>query len=155
MAIRLGKAEAARSHEFLVRTRGNFARGKDRLPSKEGCDQRCKHYRYSITFCAAAVTFLAFARNEFGADYTSSSVTTLRWALAIWGAAIVTGFFVVSLSIRQVWLFEAKACKPRWDRWGPWETWILNGVRWGHTLLVFAGIGVTGWLLHISLLTKT
>jgi len=117
---------------------------------KDAYEERCKAYRYSITFCGGAVAFLALAKNDFGADYPSELLGSV---LAVWGLAIFAGFAVLNLSLREVWMYQRlpdtswlKRC-----RCDLFELFLLGIMMLVHIICVLTGVAVTAFLLLRSL----
>ena len=70
---------------------------------KDVYHEKCKAYKYSVSFCGGAVAFVALAKDRFGADYPGS---LLLIVLAAWGLAVFSGFAVLNLSLREVWYYQ-------------------------------------------------
>ena len=75
---------------------------RQRLLPKGEYSERCKAYKYSMSFCGGAVAFITLAKKELGLSLDANRELLLL-TLAAWGIAIFAGFIVLNLSLREVW----------------------------------------------------
>ena len=117
---------------------------------KEAYEERCKAYRYSISFCAGAVVFLTLAKGDLDADYPHD---LLLLVLTMWGTAIFSGFAVLNLSLREVWYYQrlpntSYMKRYRIDRLELLVLVIMIPIHW---ISVLTGVTAMAWLLLKSM----